>query len=451
MTTSLSSDGSIPHVRRSAVFGGILLLTVAGSQWSMLWLAAVYSQRGRVADMVSPEAIIGICALLVALATVLVFRPHPSQQTVGPVGVLLTGFLLVACVGELLRPEMRSRNLLTFVSFGAYYVIGTEIGRVSAFRGGRLPVLTGLLAIYTVWYLVMLAFIVHGELGFHGVLPESRLLRLEFKEGFTATELPIPVGFQFPVLLYAWFAERAAGIRLWACVLALCAVALVVATVSAAALMALGLVVLVFLVAQRPRWSSWGVTATALGTLTATIGVALTLADPGGVIDSVAIKFANLISGEGPRAQIYRQLLLDMVNEPFGIGKGRFVEVHSLGWLGQGVYPHHNLLGIGAELGLPALALYIAFALGAIGLLGKRAFRGHSRHDRQLALLATMVLGAFLYQQFRGLFQDTWDTRETYLWLGIGVGSLMARVGPCAKTGATHLPVGGLRDRNLLK
>lgn len=439
MTAAAHGDQSmhLPRIRRSAVLGGVLLLMVAGSQWGMLWLAAVYSRHGRVADMVSPEAVVGGCALLVALATVLVFRPRPIQRAVGPVGFLLAGFLLVACVGELLRPDIRPRNLLTFVAFGAYYVVGTAIGRVAAFRGGRLPVVAGLLAIYTAWYLGMLAFIVNGDLGFHGVLPNTQLSRLEFREGFTATELPIPVGFQFPVLLYAWFAARSAGTRLWAGALMLCAVSLVVATVSAAALMALALVALVFLIARPPHWLSRGVIATALAMFAATTAVALALARPGGLVESVTTKLANLIGGEGARAQIYGQLVLDMVNEPFGIGKGRFVEAHSLGWLGQGVYPHHNLLGIGAELGLPALALFVAFSLSAIFVLGSHAFGERARCNRHLGLLATMVLAAFVYQQFRGLFQDTWDTRETYLWLGIGIGALMARAGPRAAVDAT--------------
>jgi O-antigen ligase len=97
------------------------------------------------------------------------------------------------------------------------------------------------------------------------------------------------------------------------------------------------------------------------------------------------------------------------------------VETNYTGLLESGEYPHQNFLGIGAELGLPALILYLGFVVVALACL----FRGASARgsDRPTAqrLIVSACLGIFLYQQLRGLLQDTWMIRETYFWLGVGV------------------------------
>lgn len=421
-----------PLLRRSSVLGVILLTMVAASQWGMLWLAAVYLRIGRVGDMLSPEAAVGLLAILTATATLMVFNPRVPRSGSDVTGVLLAAFLLVAIVGEVVRPDLRLGNVSTFLSIGAYYLIGMAIGGMAARRGGQLPMLPGLLAVYTVWYAGIAYFLTVGDLGFYGVLPESGLLRLEFREGFTATELPIYVGFQFPVLLYAIFTSRSARTRLWALALALCAAALVAATVSAAAIAALVLTLLLFLLACQRTGRATG-TLLAFAIVTVMIVVAaLAWAPVGGIIESASEKLANLFAGEGVRARIYGELIHDISTYPMGIGKGRFVETNNFSWLGEGLYPHHNLLGIGAELGIPAMVLFAAFILSAIVVLGRRTLGDAGRHGRRLRMLVTVSLAIFAYQQFRGLFQDTWVVRETYLWLGLGTGAVLARVARAA-------------------
>lgn len=423
-----------PLVRRSSILGAILLTMVAASQWGMLLLAAVYLRIGRIGHMLSPEAAVGLLAILAAVATLLVFNPRVARSGHDVTGWLLAAFLLVAIVGEVVRADLRLGNVSTFLSIGAYYLVGMSIGGMAAQRGGRLPMLPGLLAIYTIWYAGIAFFLAIGDLGFYGVLPESGLLRLEFREGFTATELPIYVGFQFPVLLYVMFTSRSAPTRLWALALALCAVALVAATVSAAAIAALVLALLLFVLARQRSGHAAGALL-AFAAVAVPIGAAaLAWAPLGGIVDSASEKLGNLFAGEGLRARIYGELIHDITTYPMGIGKGRFVETNDFSWLGEGVYPHHNLLGIGAELGIAAMALFAALVVTAIVVLGRRALGDPARHGQRFRMLVTVALAIFAYQQFRGLFQDTWVVRETYLWLGLGTGAVLARVARSAPT-----------------
>jgi O-antigen ligase len=395
----------------------------------MLWLAATYLQAGRIPDTTSPEAVIGAIAILMTLVTTLLFdtrRPRPAPDVTA---WFLGLFLFAAILGEVVRPDLRPGNVSTLLSIGAYYLVGVAIGRIVAMRDGRLPMLRGLLSIYTVWYLGIAFFLASGDLGFFGVLPETGLRRLEFREGFTATELPIYVGLHFPILLYTIFVARSPLLRLWAFMLVLCAATLVAATVSAAALTGLGLVLLLFLVArwrtrQNATISPFAVLA-GIGTLAVACGVAWMTLGP--ILGSVGSKLQDMSVGESARGKAYGQLIHDIATHPFGIGKGRFVETNDFSWLGEGIYPHHNLLGIGAELGIPAMALFGAFVLAAVVALGRRALSGSARYSRHLRMLATAVLAIFVYQQFRGLFQDTWGVREAYLWLGLGIGTILTR------------------------
>jgi hypothetical protein len=280
-----------------------------------------------------------------------------------------------------------------------------------------------LLSIYTTWYLGLSLFILRGDLGFFGVLPGTGLSRFEFRSGFTATELPIYVGLQIPIMVYAVLVGSGA-LRIWAWALLGCALAIVVASVSFGALTATALVALVFVSAYRGM--SWSAMLRSALMLVGVLVCALILG--GSLIDSVREKIQSFAFGEGVRALLYAELIADIIENPWlGIGKGRFVETNNFSSLGDGVFPHQNLLGVGAELGVPALLLFGGFLLAGIVSLGRASLDRSSRQNEQLRLLVTAVLAVFVYQQFRGLFQDTWVIRETYVWLGVAGGIISVR------------------------
>jgi hypothetical protein len=391
----------------------------------MLWLARTYLQDvARDDEVLSLEPVLG--ALAIGLALLTGHLGSRAGKTDAPptdrVGPWLFAFLAVCITGELLRADRELGHISTFVSIGAYYLVGRAVGSWFAREHALMPVLPSLLTVYTLWYVGLFAFYVHGDLGFFGELPDSHVPRLEFRSGFTATELPIYVGFQLPVLGYALLAPHGAALRLWALVLFACGAALIYLSASVAALTALLLVTALALMARR------GLSLTVLVRIAFIVGAAgaLLLVLTGEIVEATEEKLLAFVSSEGIRALIYAELLSIIDSEPFGIGKSRFVLTNSFSWLGEGVFPHNNVLGIGAELGVAAMLLFVMVCLVAAVSLSKFALLRRPEVSTRTRLLVSVALGIFVYQQFRGLLQDTWVFRETYFWLGAGMSVVLA-------------------------
>ena len=414
----------LPGDVRNLLLNIALLCIVAGSQYGMLILAETYLTRDRAISQVSPEAIAGFFAIgLSLMATKLFARARFERDAAS---LWLIAFLAVASLGELLRAEVRLSNIATFISIGALYLIGSAIGHEVRKRGGKLAFIGVLLAVYTLWYLWLLTFAIRGELGFFGWLPASQLRRLQFSDGYRATELAIFIGLQLPILMYVVLARVSPLLRSWATTLLIVAFSVLAATLSAAALAASALVAAIFAVARR------GLSVRSILRAVSILAVFVVLAmyASQGLVDSVKSKLQDFAFGEGERALIYAELALDIAENPlFGIGKGRFVETNNFSWSGVGLYPHQNFLGIGAELGVPALLLYVGFVGAATIRLCRGGLASQGDLSPGVRLVAATALAVFAYQQFRGLFQDTWMIKEQYLWLGIGVG-VLARAAP---------------------
>lgn len=410
--------GDLVQLGRGVVLRSILVILVGGSQIGMLVIAAIYLQIGRVEDLVNPEAVLGMIAIVLAL---LVMRVQPRVRHKDSVFPWLLAFLVYGAISELLRPDLRLGNVTTLISIGAFYLMGRTIGaELIRDKGGKLPWTGALVCIYAFWYAGMLVFLLRGDLGFYGELPFSNLARLQFTEGFRATEIAIHVGFQVPVLVYVLLQVQSAGQRLLAMALLFCAFLLVLATASGAALAAIAMILVVFLFARI----GMSVRTLILSCVAFVgIGIAIVTFFSEGIIESSQTKVEDISEGEGTRALIYAELIANMVTEPLGMGKGRFVETNTLSWTGKAVYPHQNFLGIGAELGVPAMVLFAGFVLTAFFVLMRRAWTPSQEIPRGLKMVAAVALAMFLYQQFRGLFQDTWTFRETYFWLGIAMGA----------------------------
>ena len=413
-----AEPGYRPAAVRHSLLGIAMLCLVGGSQYGMLILAGIYLTEDRGASRLSPEAVAG--ALGIALATMAIRARGSVRFKLDVTCVWLFAFLILAGLGEFLRPDVRLGNLSTFFSIGAFYLVGSAIGHDLREGSGKVPFMPLLLAVYTAWHVWLLLLMIKGDLGFYGDLPGSQLSRLEFRAGYTATELAIYLGLQLPILIYLVHATSAPLLKLWAFVLLSVTFSLIIATVSAAAIAATALVLAIFVVAKR------GLSMRSLSialVILCLLGAGSMLASRG-LADSVSAKLQDFAFGEGARALIYAQLIVDVVENPaLGIGKGRFVESNDLAESEQVIYPHQNFLGIAAELGVPAFLLFACFVASAL----VQFVRGLSR-KRELPSSVRMVvvaaLAVFAYQQFRGLFQDTWLVRETYLWLGMGLGAL---------------------------
>jgi O-antigen ligase len=102
--------------------------------------------------------------------------------------------------------------------------------------------------------------------------------------------------------------------------------------------------------------------------------------------------------------------------------------MNNLGWFGDGIYPHHNVLGIAAEMGIPAASLYVVFIIAVIWYIGRRISKCNRTKQNTIGLVLMAVLGVFVYQQARGMLHDTWTLKELYFWVGFGCGVISLAV-----------------------
>jgi hypothetical protein len=425
------TDAPITNARRSntavvlALFA--LLFVSTSSQWGMILLSSIYAIQGRGSLPITPELVGGTVAVLASLMVLAVTRVHfVWSRTTWFLVLPLLAFVLVATVSEVIRTDVQWRNIVMFASLVIYFLLGGICGYILAPR--HLTHVAGLLLlVFLGWYLGLTLLAIVGFLGYENVLTGADTLRrLEVLGGFTATELPIFVGLQLPFVLAVAFGSFGRLFKLSAYVLLLLAFALLYLTASVGALMATALVIAIFAILGPPRSRSHA--------LRMLVAVSLITALAGGdyvaeLVTSVTEK-VEIVEGGGGRAESNSLLLTIALENPWiGIGKSRFQEVNNLGYFGEGIYPHNNLLGISAELGLLAAILYGAFAIGLFWHLVSRALWLQRMRQYRLSLVLVAIIGVFAYQQFRGLLHDTWTVKELYFWIGFGVGitTLVAR------------------------
>jgi O-antigen ligase len=97
-----------------------------------------------------------------------------------------------------------------------------------------------------------------------------------------------------------------------------------------------------------------------------------------------------------------------------------------LAWTGNGAYPHNNILGMAAENGIISAIFYLGFMTSVI-IVGIRIFTRNKTllnkiESEPIKYFSFMAVACFIFLQFKGLFQDTWQLKEIYFWAGIIVG-----------------------------
>src|SRR5687767_13664422 len=95
MPAKVYRPGELAQMVRSIVLRSILVLLVGGSQIGMLVISAIYLQIGRVENLVTPEAVLGIVAIALSL---LVMRVHPRQRHKDAVFLWLIVFLTYGAI-----------------------------------------------------------------------------------------------------------------------------------------------------------------------------------------------------------------------------------------------------------------------------------------------------------------------------------------------------------------
>jgi hypothetical protein len=119
------------------------------------------------------------------------------------------------------------------------------------------------------------------------------------------------------------------------------------------------------------------------------------------------------------RLGTYAELTRHMRENPLvGIGLGRLSQP-----------PHHNILGLAAETGIPSAALYIvASILGTVlaaRLVGRQLRIGSERSDYAIVGVIFVLSAAFL--QGKGFVHDTWYQKFMYFYLAFVFGAASNR------------------------
>jgi hypothetical protein len=413
------------HVSASqrVLLGIAALSVVGGSHLGMIWLAGLYINSARDQELfISPEQLTGGLA---TACLVFSFLLGPQLYSLGrAVGISLLAFIGFAIFGELLRPDLRLISITTFFSFGVAYFVGVGLASWCRDNNGHLPLTGWLLGTYVLWYSGLAFYFVTGELGFFSTLEGAvNIQRLSFVSGYSATEIPMWVGLHVPVLLYIVSTTQSPMKRITSIVLLFMSAVIVLTTASVGAMISY---FAIFFIYFGPKNLFSARSLMLLAPTGYTLTVLLNWLASGQFAMSVYDKLDRVTIGEGARGKAYDDMIYRIMQKPLGIGKGRFVEQNSFGWGGEGIYPHHNLLGIGVELGVICLALYIWFIVATINICRKRAMKPDLLGDANRQLISA-VLAIFAYQQLRGMLHDTWILKEIYLWVGIAAGLLVKR------------------------
>lgn len=140
-----------------------------------------------------------------------------------------------------------------------------------------------------------------------------------------------------------------------------------------------------------------------------------------------------LASGDNIRSDIYSALWGNALEFPFfGIGHTQFAynRLNPMNYV-----CHHNVLGRCCENGFPAGFFYLLFIISSfVALRGVHRMRHEPNEVTEARLFLQACLWIFAYQQFRGLFQDTWQLKEIAFVVGAGMGlhAWMEDHEPCA-------------------
>lgn len=395
-----------------------VVAVTTGSQWGMLYLSYVYASQGRSVSIgMTPELVLGTLAMIFAVMAAAITRIRfLTSKGNWAVSLPLFLFVLLAIVSELFQRDIQWRSLMSTLSLWIYFVVGGICGHVLYGRDLRRTAFI-LLGVFSGWYVGLLALGMDGLLSYDSRLAGATIARLEVVGGFTATEIPIYIGMQLPFLLMVVFGPFGAVAKTTGYVL-LCAAGVVLyMTASAGAIVAACLVLGIFLIygSRETKKRAWFFIA----------GITTIVVVFGGfyfteLFSSVSEKLDILDSGGGRAESNALLVAVAADNAWIGIGRGRFQEINHLGWFQQGIYPHHNILGIAAEMGIPAAMFYVAFVVLSVLYLIAYIRRCKRDKSEKAALLLTATLGVLVYQQARGLLHDTWTFKELYFWVGFG-------------------------------
>jgi O-antigen ligase len=316
------------------------------------------------------------------------------------------------------NPRAAVTLLVPLALFAAAAGVTTALaGRMSRLFARFLPLLP------FVTLALLLAFYAAGRLKFE----VAGIMKPQILGGIKSSEVAIFAGLQFWYCLFALDVARLNRGRVLLPLLGLAVAAFLLVwllSVGSVGAVAVLLALRAFILSGREAKGRWLV----LFVLGAVLGLGFVMLS-GEFLEGLVASKTRDFSEEGVRLPTMLLLLQYIQSSPVaGIGLGQFAAQSYLPRAPEGLYPHNNLLGIAAELGIPAATLYLLFVVMTCWA-GFRCVRRAAAAQPRAAggwPLALLALLAFLYLQIKGLVQDTWQLKETYFWSGAIAGVLAA-------------------------
>jgi O-antigen ligase len=394
--------------------------TLFFSNFSNLFLSALNDSDERFTPVaVSPEVLGGLLFLLICIAAGRFRLRWTLRPEMFVSGVLLAFIAMGLMVSIFVHGDVRS--LATFAAIGLLFVAGRVLARDYAVHVARATQSAALL--FPVLLLAAMgAFWTAGRLQFDA----GSIFKPQITGGLRSTEVALIAGVQLLYVVFCLDACRNASTRAAAWLNLAVLVAMSLWLLSFGTVLALGVVVVLRMMigSRGPGRLLLRIIVTLAAFALLAYGV--TTMDIPLVSEQLAQKLDIWEEG-GDRVALTQELLIYIQSAPFtGIGLGQFAQVGVIG-----AYPHSNLLGIAAELGIPTAAAYLAFVMVFVwyGLVKLRRVPMSS----PLRAFGILALSAFIYLHMRGLAQDTWQMKESYIWAGVLLGCIEAAARDSAK------------------
>lgn len=414
-------------IKKGELLSWLSILALLGSQFNYLIvsLPSPSEQIRYVSTSISPEFIFG-CIFIAAVYLIYIASDFPSlaPPKIGlpSIMLILTSLFLISSIVYNKSPL---RNIITVMSFLLYFFSARYI----AFSSPH--------AVATkskkIWFLITPLFLIFlsyfyavGRIYVLEVFQGYQYLQPHIEGGIRSTEITIFVGLQLIYLFYSYKISSSLAEKVIILTLIVLLTLLMIVLFSVGAFSGLILIVTFYCL-----FVSKGYLKPFLISLFLIILICMVFFSKTPLISFVSLaledKWTNLFDPHGYRGLKYGHLYSLITENPiWGVGWGKFVELNYVAWMDKGSYPHNNILGLAAENGVGAALSYVVFIISVI-VVGVRILKRHKNtvskiENRPIMYFSFMAIACFIFLQFKGLFQDTWQLKEIYFWAGMIVG-----------------------------
>ena len=223
------------------------------------------------------------------------------------------------------------------------------------------------------------------------------------------------------LLGYMLYSIRVAFLRFFSSIFAFLVVSFIIYTGSKGAVICLFIIFLTFGLISR-AFISTKLTSYLLGFFIFLVPLIFLYEDVLPLIILTRYSIETFLSGTDSRVDMY-SLLLSLIqkNPLWGIGMGQFFKQYYTS------VTHHNYLGIAAEMGSPAAVFFILSMFTVLYSIIPKYKRKPKLDTEDVCIsyaksFSEIAFYVILYIQLRGFFHDTWSFKETYFFIGAGLG-----------------------------